>query len=200
MTAQDEGKKNYYWEAPQTIPLSGFMDAGDGNIYGHSALTSDTYKLFSGSSDNGAQINAVAAFPQITFGTRHKSKSFLKEYVEGYISQPTTLTCTLNFIGTNKTTTLTKKILGTNSSILTNPPENSSLGKVSLGKNPLGGDLVISPYALSPNFAAYLTFQRTPFFKVQPVFSSLGESQSWEILACGFNQQTTSEQEVSITY
>lgn len=199
MTSQDEGKKNFYWEAPQTIPLSGFMDTGDGNIYGHSCLTSDSYKLFSGSSDNGNQINSIAAFPQITFGTRHKSKSFIKEYVEGYLSQSTTLTCQLNFIDTNKTTTLTKKVLGTNSAITNNAMENASIGKTSLGQNPIGGDLVQPGTILSPNFATYLTFQRTPFFKVQPIFSSLGTSQSWQLLAIGFNQQTTSEGEVSIT-
>lgn len=199
MTAQDEGKKNFYWEAPQTIPLSGFMDTGDGNIYGHSALTSDTYKLFTGSSDNGHPISAMAVFPQITFGSRHKSKSFIKEYVEGYLSQSTTLTCTLNFIDTNKITTLTKKILGTNTAITVNPMENASLGKTTLGKNPIGSDLVQNVSQTSPNFAVYLTFQRTPFFKVQPVFSSLGNSQSWQILAYGFNQQSTSEEENSIT-
>jgi hypothetical protein len=199
MTAQDEGKKNFYWEAPQNIPLSGFMDAGDGNIYGHSALTGDTYKLFTGSSDNGNQINAVAVFPQITFGDRHKLKSFLKEYVEGYLSQTTTLTCSLLFIGTNKSTTLTKQIMGTNTAITNNAAETASLGKVSLGKNPIGSDLIQSSQVVAPNFAVYLTFQRTPFFKVQPFFSSLGQSQSWQLLAYGTNQQTTSEQEVAIT-
>jgi hypothetical protein len=199
MTAQDEGKKNFYWEAPQTIPLSGFMNAGDGNVYGHSALTSDTYLLFNGSSDNGAPISAMAVFPQITFGTRHKSKSFIKEYVEGYITQPTTLTCKLVFVDSNKTVTLTKNILGTNPAITNNSIEAASLGKVSLGKNPLGGDLIQTGQALAPNFATYLTFQRTPFFKVQPIFSSLGTSQDWQILAYGFNQQSTSEQEASIT-
>lgn len=199
MTAQDEGKKNFYWEAPQTIPLSGFMDTGDGNVYGHSSITSDTYLLFNGSSDNGAPISAIAALPQITFGDRHKSKSFLKEYVEGYISQSTTLKSQLIFIGSNKTTTLTKNILGTNTKITNNAAETASLGKTSLGKNPIGGDLIQMGTVLAPNLAVYLTFQRTPFFKVQPIFSSLGTSQSWQLLAIGFNQQTTSEQENSIT-
>lgn len=200
MTNQDEGKKYFYWESPQTIPISKIMNTGDGNIYGHSAQTSDTYKLFSGSSDNGAQISAIATFPQITFGDRHKSKSFIKEYVEGYLSQTTTLTCQLLFIGSNRMTTLTKKVLGTNSAITTNVVDTTSLGKVSLGKQPIGTDLQQqSSQVLSPNFATYLTFQRTPFFKVQPIFSSLGTSQSWQVLAYGFNQQTTSEQETSIT-
>lgn len=199
MTAQDEGRKNFYWEAPQTIPLTGFMEDGLGNIYGHSALTSDTFLLFSGSSDNGHPIKAVAAFPQITFGTRHKSKSFIKEYVEGYLSQPTTLTCTLNFISTNKTSTLIKTVLGTNTQITTNPLETASIGKVSLGKNPIGSDLIQNGDQSAPNFAVYLTFQRTPFFKVQPIFSSLGTSQAWQLLAIGFNQQETSEQENIIT-
>lgn len=199
MTSQDEGDNNFYWEAPQTIPLSGFMDAGDGNIYGHSALTSDTFKLFSGSSDDGHLINAIATFPQVTFGNRHKSKGFVKEYVEGYLSQSTTLTCTLNFIGTNKITTLTKQILGTNTAITNAQLETASIGKVALGKNPIGGDLIQNGAVTAPNFAVYLTFQRTPFFKVQPVFSSLGTSQSWELLAYGMNQQPTSEGENSIT-
>ena len=199
MTAQDEGKRNFYWEAPQTIPLSGFMVTGDGNVYGHSSITSDTYLLFSGSSDNGAPISAIAQFPQITFGDRHKSKSFLKEYVEGYVSQPTTLSCQLNFIASNKTTTLTKNISGTNKAITNNVAETASLGKTSIGKNPIGGDLYQQSAPIAPNLAVYLTFQRTPFFKVQPIFFSLGTSQSWQLLCLGFNQQSTSEQEVSIT-
>lgn len=199
MTSQDEGKRNFYWEAPQTIPVSGFMDVGDGNIYGHSALTNTTFKLFSGSSDNGHPISSIAKFPQITFGTRHKSKSFFREYVEGYISQTTALTCQLNFIGTNKVTTLTKTILGTNTSITVNPMENASIGKVALGKNPIGSDLIQNGDVTAPNLAVYLTFQRTPFFKVQPVFSSLGTSQEWQLLAIGFDQSSTTEGENIIT-
>ena len=89
--------------------------------------------------------------------------------------------------------------MGTNTAITNNAAETASLGKVSLGKNPIGSDLIQSSQVVAPNFAVYLTFQRTPFFKVQPFFSSLGQSQSWQLLAYGTNQQTTSEQEVAIT-
>lgn len=202
MTNNEEaaaGSKGHYWEAPQTLPLSCFSII-DGALVGHSANAAESYTLFSGSSDNTHAISAVAAFPQITYGDRHITKSFNKIYEEGYISPSTTLKTDLVFYQANRTTVLTKSIDGTNTAIVNSPVDVASLGKSPLGKHPIGGELIQNaPQSVPPNFQVYLTFQRSPFYKFQPIFSSLGVNQKWELLAWGTNQESTSEGPTSIT-
>lgn len=196
---KEPGSKGHYWEAPQIFPI-GCLSVINGNIIGHSYLTSESYTLFNGSSDNGNSIQSIAAFPQNTYGMRHKTKSFNRVYAEGYLSQQTQLTLTNYYYGSNKTTTLSKIISGMDGAINNNPPDTSSLGKSPLGKNPIGGDLIQNTGIVqAPNFHVYKSFTRVPFFTHQPVFSSVGLGQSWQLLAYGVNEQSTSELETSIT-
>lgn len=196
---KEPGSKGHYWEAPQTLPI-GCMSIINGQLIGHSYGTSESYTLFNGSSDNGQEIYSVVAFPQLTQGGRHKTKSFNMEYIEGYISQNSIINAQNFYYQGNKTLSLTKQILGTDKAIINATPEGASLGKTSLGKNPIGGDAIISnPNTLPPNFQVYKTFQRTPYFKWQPIFWSRGKGQNWFILAYGSNSSTTSETETSIT-
>lgn len=195
----EPGSKGHYWEAPQIIPI-GCLSVINGNVVGHSYLTSESYLLFNGTSDNGGAIQSVAVFPQVTYGERHRSKGFNKLYVEGYLAQQTILTATNSYFGSNKTSILSKQILGTDPKINNNPPDTSSLGKAPLGKNPIGTDLIQTTGVVqAPNFHVYKTFTRTPFFTHQLVFSSVGLGQEWQILAWGVNQQSTSELETGIT-
>lgn len=196
---KEPGSKGHYWEAPQIFPV-GCLSIINGNVIGHSYMTSESYTLFNGSSDNGNAIQSIAAFPQNTYGVRHRTKSFVKVYAEGYLAQQTSLIMTNNYYGSNSTKTLTKTISGLDAKINNIPIDTSSLGKASLGKNPIGTDLIQNTgIGQSPNFHVYKTFVRTPFFSHQLIFSSIGVGQSWQILAYGVNQSSTSEQEVSIT-
>lgn len=195
--------KNHYWEAPQTIPISCFSII-DGELYGHSYLVPETYKLFTGYVDGAGgenhPIDTRALFSYMSFGSRHLSKFFNKQYFEGYISQPTTLNLITQYDMDGKARTVTKTINGNDSAIVALSQDKASLGKESLGKNPLGGDLAqLTPDQLPANFQVIKTYNKASFFKMQPSFTSLGVNQVWELLCFGPSQQSTSEGQNNIT-
>lgn len=199
--------KSPFWEAPQRLPVSGFCAAGN-TLIGHSYNTFESYVLFSGYSDRannanstGNPINSVALFAMQGMGLRAKSKSFNKFFVEGYITQPTTLNVGLVFRdpGDGVTPGQTLIIQGTDSYVL-NTVQDDSLGKISLGKDPLAGDLPVPQQQNLPSyFAVIKTATRNPYLAYQPMFYSLGTNQRWELLAYGTNGSPTSEMENSIT-
>lgn len=199
--------KNPYWEAPITIPLSGF--AYDGNtILGHSYLTSESYILNNGYTDRAVNINtagnpisceAVFAFQEA--GIRSKRKSFNKFFIEGYMSVSTIVTIGLTYRapGNGITPAQTFTIEGNQPYVLQLP--DNSLGKNPLGSSPLGSDLISTDPSSLPNyFAVIKTFTRYPYLSYQPSFSSYGLNQRWELLAYGNNASPTSEIENDITY
>lgn len=199
--------KSPFWEAPQNLPLSGFCAVGN-TLIGHSYNTFESYVMFSGYSDRAADanstgnpINAVALFAFQELGLRAKSKSFNKFFVEGYITQPTTLNVGLIFRapGNGITAGTTLPIIGTASYVINNVVDDS-LGKFSLGKNSLATD-VISPQQqnLPPYFAVIKTALRNPYLAYQPMFYSLGTNQRWELLSYGNNASPTYEGENDIT-
>lgn len=191
--------QNNYWEAPQILPISRFAII-NGELYGHSYQVGETYKLFTGYNDNGGDINAVAKFSFQNYGVRTASKSFNNFYVEGYISSNTTLNLNFQYDIDGCATYTSFPIVGTDSQIVCLSNNNGSLGKVSLGKNPLGSSLAQSnPNGLPPKFRVIKTFPAVPFYEQSTSFSSIGVDQQWEILAFGGAEMPTSEGSNSIT-
>ena len=190
--------KKGYWEAPQTIPVSMFYTV-DGILYGHSSLTTESYKLFDGTADRvdpttnplGSPIPAVAAFSYQNYGTRNILKNFNEYYIEGYISSNATLTAGINYDLDGCNTYVSYPIVGSNKNIVCIPGSKASLGKESLGKNPLGGDLITQNANLPPKFRVIKTFPSVDFFENQFVFSSNEKNTSWEILSFGPNLRTS---------
>lgn len=191
--------KNPYWEAPQILPISRFYSV-DGELYGHSYQVNESYKLFTGYNDNGNSYNCVATFSFNNYGTRTSSKSFNQHYTEGYINSNTTLTLGLQYDIDGCATVTTYNLVGTDTQFVCVLPDNASLGKVSLGKNPLGSTaLITSPNQLPPKFRWIRTFPRKPFYEQQTTFSSSGVDQQWEILAFGGAATLTAEGNNKIT-
>lgn len=181
----------FYWEAPLTIPISRFSVI-DGELYGHSYLTSESYKLFDSYSFNGHPIDARAVFSYMNLGVPASSKSFNQFFIEGYISSNTTLNLNLNFEIDGFAGYSTFPIVGTDTQIVEIQTPQGSLGKVSLGKNPLGGtsqDIGTLP----PKFRVIKTMTRTPFYEFSPSFSSIGKDFNWSILRFGPASSPTSE-------
>ncbi len=187
----------HYWEAPLTIPLSRFSII-DGELYGHSYLVSETYKLFDGYNFNGHPIPAAAVFSYQQFGLRPQNKSENEYYMEGYISENTTLDFTLNYELDATGGQYNTEIEGTDDQIVEISGAENSLGKTSLGSNPLGGDLVTTNN-LTNKFRVIKTFPRTPYYEVSPVFSSSGIDYIWSLIAFGPVQSPTSEGNNPIT-
>ena len=191
------------WEAPQTLPISRFYIV-DGELYGHSYNTSESYKLFTGYADrvypgfSGYPIEAKMVFSYQNYGSRTTYKKANAMYVEGYISPNTTILCTLTYELDGCATTRTFEINGSDTQIVCIPASNASLGKTSLGKQKLGGAKGQSIQNLPPKFRVEKTFNNTNFFECSMSFEILGTDQNFQLLAFGLNASSASEEPVII--
>lgn len=180
------------WEAPQILPITSFYTV-DGELYGHSATTSESYHLFTGYSDRatattvGNPIQAIANFSFQNYGTRTALKNGNEFYIEGYINANTLLNCEINYELDGCQTTQTFSVDGSDNRIVCIPLDVSSFGKSSFGKIKLGGDLPDNLTGLPPKFRVIKTFPRIDFYEHQFSFSILGKDQRFELLAFGTN-------------
>ncbi len=191
------------WEAPQTIPITRFYTV-DGELYGHSFSSSESYKLFTGYSDratttaSGQPYLVVANFSYQNFGTRTTLKNQNKFYIEGYISGNTTLNCVINYEQDGNLTQQTFNILGDDTTITGGGDQTNSIGKYPYGEAPLGNNLATSLTGLPPKFRVIKTFPRFDFYECQFSFSILGTDQNFQLLAFGTNAAPSSTQNYAI--
>ena len=186
----DANAKAHYWEAPVMYPISRFSVIG-GELYGHSYLTSETYKLFTGYNFLGNVIDARAVFAFNNYGSRFATKSFNQFYYEGRCTQNGTLNLGIQFETEGCATSLSFPMLG-NSKWVCAYNKAHSLGKDSLGKQPLGGNIAV-PSADPPKFRKIKTMPRVSFFEESTSFSSVERDFQWEIIAFGSAASPTSE-------
>jgi hypothetical protein len=187
-----------FWEAPQILPVRRFAVIGN-ELYGHSSATAETYKLFTGYNDNTLPIDAVATFSYQNFGERVKLKNFTEHYSEGYITENTDLTLTINYDYQGFTQITEKTIEGDDSAILFGTPDtDTSLGTESLGSEPLGGGGSDEEEVLPPKFRVISTMTKQDFYEVQFQYSSYGIDQQWELLAFGPATSLSTADAVSI--
>jgi len=175
---------NPYWEAPQVMPISRFSIIG-GELYGHSSQVSETYKLFTGTNDNGHAIAANVTFSFNNYGTRTQTKGYNNFYVEGYILPNTTLNLNVQYDIDGCATFTSFTIDGDDTQIVCIPKDDGSLGKASLGKHPLGEGLTTIEDTGKPKFRVIKTFPTNYFYEDQISFSSTGTDLGWEIVAFG---------------
>jgi len=175
---------NPYWEAPQVMPISRFSII-EGELYGHSSQVSETYKLFTGTNDNGHAIAANVTFSFNNYGTRTETKGYNNFYVEGYILPNTPLNLNVQYDIDGCATFTSFTIDGDDTQIVCIPKDDGSLGKASLGKHPLGEGLTTIEDTGKPKFRVIKTFPTNYFYEDQISFSSTGTDLGWEIVAFG---------------
>lgn len=191
------------WESPLTLPITRFYTV-DGELYGHSSATSESYQLFTGFADrvypgfNGYPIDAKAVFSYQNFGTRTTLKKADSWYIEGYVSGNTTLNCKITYEIDGCATVKTFTIDGSDKQIVCIGEDSDSLGKLSLGKQKLGGDGSSSLTGLPPKFRVEKTFSNTNFFECSFSFEVLGTNQNFQLLAFGPNASSASEEPIFI--
>lgn len=191
------------WEAPQTLPISSFYTI-DGELYGHSYNSSESYKLFTGYSDratsssSGSPYNVIVNFSYQNFGTRTVLKNANKFYIEGYISANTSLACTINYEQDGNLTTQTFTVLGDDVSLTGSTDSSNSLGKFPLGNQPGGNQTITSLTGLPPKFRVIKTFTRFDFYECQFSFSISGTDQNFQLLAFGLNAAPSATQNYAI--
>lgn len=171
-----------WWEAPQLLPICRFAII-DGELYGHSYLTPQTFKLFTGYSDNGNPIDARLHMSYQNYGTRTQTKFFNEAFYEGYISSNTTLTYEIKYEIDGCASLQKYDINGTDRQVVCVQSTSALFGKTALGKNPLGSS--VDEVSMMPKMRGIKTFPRKDFYEVQFRFSSYGVDLQWEILAFG---------------
>lgn len=194
---EDVTGQPWFWEAPIGYPIAGFYTV-DGEIYGHSFTTSESYKLFDGGSFNGQDIAANATFAFDDKGDRTQSKASDELWVEGYIKQNTILSCTvagdLDYFQTSQTALID----GSDSRYVAFGGGAHSLGTNSLGSQPLGGAQT-SRTTLPAWFHVARTYPNIPCYLEQLSFSSKGVDLQWELISFGTNSTFTAEGNNAIT-
>jgi len=191
------------WESPQLLPISRFYIV-DGELYGHSYSTSESYKLFTGYADrvyegfSGNPIDAKANFSYQNYGTRSTLKRATAFYMEGYVNANTILTCKITYEIDGCATEKTFTVNGSDKQIVCIPKDFDSLGKQSLGKTKLGGDENNSLTGLPPKFRVEKTFSNTNFFECAFSFEVLGVDNRFELLCYGLNASEAVEEPIFI--
>lgn len=184
MLIYDFDKK--YWMPPQLLGMNRLAVIGT-DLYGHSSSVKESYKLMDTSvySDNGNSIDAKAIFAYRNYGKRAWKKVFNEWYSEVYMSSNTTIDVTLNYEFGGSGGTVTKQILGSNTRFRFFVSLLNSLGKWALGKNPLGS--TSAEQIALPKYRIIHTIDDNDFYEMQPMYSSNGVDQRWELLASGGN-------------
>ena len=191
------------WDPPATIPISRFYIV-DGDLYGHSYNTSESYKLFTGYADRvytgfaGYPIPATMTFSYENYGSRHALKSATALYVEGYISANTILDATLTYELDGCSTIKNFELDGSNGKFVCIPFDEGSLGKDSIGKQKLGGAGQVSIQGLPPKFRWEPTFSNTDFFENSVSFSCNGTNQQFQLIAYGLNTRMSTQESIQI--
>jgi hypothetical protein len=180
------------WESPLILPITRFYSV-NGELYGHSSSSSESYQLFTGYSDRagantkGNPYLSVANFSYQNEGTRTVLKNANKFYVEGYISGNTVLNCVINYEQDANLTQQTFQIRGDDTTITGGQPVSNALGKNYFGQAGLGTQTNTSLTGLPPKFRVVKTFPRFDFYECQFSFSILGIDQNFQLLAFGLN-------------
>ena len=173
-----------FWEAPWIMSIRCFSVI-DGELYGHSSLTAETYKLLDGTSDNGNPIEAIAQLNYQNYGDRAAKKTFDEWFSEGYISSNTTLTLGLKYDFGGFTSIVEKEISGNDDTIIFATTTDNSLGKNPIGQLPIGS-ITDSPSDL-PKFRVIHELERQDFYELSALYQTDDVDAQWQILCCGGN-------------
>lgn len=194
---EDVTQQPWFWESPITFPLSGFYVV-DGELYGHSYTSSESYKLFEGGSLNGQNIDAKAVFAFMDYGDRTQNKGSNEVWVEGYINQNTVLNVTVAGDLDSFQTSQTVTVNGSDASIVAFGAGAHSLGKNPLGSQPLGGAQT-STATMPAWFHVAKTYTQVPSYLEEVFFETNGVDLQWELICFGTNATPTVEGNNSIT-
>jgi len=192
-----------WWESPQVFSFSRLAWI-NGQLYAHSNSVPETYRLFLDNpldpnvvyNDNGNPINCLAYFSYQNFGMRGTRKLFGELYVEGYMTTNTTLYCGTKYDFGGFSGEQTYTIPGNNQSFLVYTFADNSIGKVPIGKNPIGS--ITDSVQNSPKFRHIFTAAPINFYEGQFFFQSNDVDQSWSLLAFGPDARMSDDQNSDI--
>ena len=186
-----------YWQPPQLLPVSR-LETINGDLYGHSSVTNETYLLFADNvyDDNGGGYTSKAIFAYRHYGDRANLKNFDEWYSEGYISSGTVLNLEMKYEYKGSDTIKEFDIKGNDSSIIFESSFDNSLGKESIGKEPTGGSKTAQDELAK--FRVINTTKAIDFYEIQTTYGSSSNDQRWQLLAQGGNIRGTASDNIGI--
>lgn len=158
-----------FWQAPM-IGQFASVSVINGQVCAHSAVSDETYVLFSASNDNGYPFLSVAAFPYIctafndytkapiTYERRDVMKEYQMLFTEAYKTNNTNMYAHLNFDFGGCVDIMEFRL----DPIVCTPSDKASLGKGNLGQHGLGNDPV----------PQYTKFRKTDSFQVTNAYEA----------------------------
>lgn len=185
------------WESPIIgWNVSQFVVYDDGTgeaLYFSDSNVKSVYKVVEGESDAGYDILANWRSKQFDFGSPSVQKEIVDLYVQGRISENTTLYITLLSDEEGYTQTFKTTITGTDDTYIYDSSEYNVFGLSAFGSKRFGTQDDIS--TLKP-FRVYLgkEFRANPFYNIQIEFLSDGLNQEWEITNYGLRVRPYSEE------
>jgi hypothetical protein len=177
------------WEAPIVGWTVGSFAEKDGVLHWGNSYTAETWfvsdDLFA---DDSVPFVAVARFAYDNGGKAANLKEFDTMFLEGYISENTTITIKqrYNYLGGQETRTST--LSGSEDTYIVSQSVYNVLGNDILGDNPLA--IVVTEDDVLTDllkFRVYFKTSKTPYYEMSLEISSEDAGAQWELLRYGTN-------------
>lgn len=181
--------QNKKWESPIVgWQVADFVVYDDGNndaLYFGDSNSPNVYKVTDEAIDGEFEVVSSWRSKQYSFDLPHAQKQMVDLYVEGYISQNTTLTVNLLLDEDGYTESFSHEVNGTDDYIIYDSTTFNTIGLTAFGTNRFGSQADVSG---KKKFRVYLgkDFRPVPFYSAQIEFTSEGEAQDWEVLNYAF--------------
>lgn len=155
------------------------------NLYLADSISPNVFVFDDEILDNNYSIKSSWRSKQFDFGVPERMKNITNFYVEGYISQNTTLNISLLLDENGDTQTFSTDFAGTETDYLFDTESYNSFGLTPFGSERFGSQAVSTTLK---KFRFYLNkdFRASPFYNAQVEFASEGENYNWEVTNFGF--------------
>lgn len=162
-----------------------YQNSNTEDLYFGDSSTYNVYKIVYTPSDGNYDLAANWRSKQHDFGAPYAQKYLENTYVEGYISENTTLTISLLLDEDGYTQKLTTTLEGTEASYLFKATTFNLFGLLPFGTTRFGAQ---DDQSAKKKFRVFLGkgFRQIPFHNIQIEFASDGDNQSWEVTNYGF--------------
>jgi len=176
------------WQPPHNLPIGrlALIDVGENGtqvLCGHSSVSNETYKLYTGYNDNGAPIHVEMHFGYDNYGTRFTPKQFDEIATEIYMSENTNVTNKIVYDYKGATAVKEFELRGDDTATRFKPTSAGGLGTSTLGSLPLGS--LGTPVDDLSKFRIVDTTNVNDFFEVQRVFIADGIDIRFAVISTG---------------
>lgn len=191
-----------YWDSPVVgLNVEDFTVYDNGNgeeLYFASSNSTNIYKFSSELKDDIYDIKANWRSKMYNFGTPAKMKEITGVFIDGYISENTTLNISLLLDDNGYSQIFTTTLKGDETNYLYNFGSYNVFGFNAFGTERFGSNPDLTG---KKRFRLYLNgFRAVPFYNAQLEFASEGQNQNWEVTNYSIQAREYSQPELRKLY